>query len=98
MTNGQDVEKGSGPSVDVVGQYLPPQRPHSASPVVGWLVERRLDRVLDTFEVVRVDQVGLREFGCGASEFAEYERAAAVDEERDILLGNQVHPVPQRGD
>ena len=81
-----------------MGEHLAAHRPHAASALLGRLVERRFDRVLDPFEVVRVDQIGLPEFGCGSGEFAEYQRTAEVAAAGHILLGHQVHPVAQRGD
>ena len=55
-------------------------------------------RVFDALGVVRIDQVGLLEFGCGAGEFAEHQCAAEVAAAGDVFLGHQIHPVPQRGD
>lgn len=54
-----------------MGEYLAPQRPHPPSALLGRLVERGFDSVLDTFEIVRVGQVSLPEFGCGTGEFAQ---------------------------
>jgi hypothetical protein len=53
-----------------VGEHLASTRTHAAPSVLVGLIERRLDGVLNPFEVVRVDQIGLPEFGCGAGEFA----------------------------
>src|ERR1700733_3377411 len=98
MTSSQRIEERSCPPVDVVNQYLTPQCAHPAPPLVVSLVERRLDCVFDALGVVRVDQVGLSQFGCGTGEFAEYQCTAEVAAACHVLLGHQIHPVPQRGD
>src|SRR5437588_3574910 len=43
----QRVEKRSSPAVHVVGEHLASQGAHPASPLVGRLIERCLDRVFD---------------------------------------------------
>ena len=60
-------------------------------------VDRAHQRILDAVGVVRVAQERLPQLGRGAGELAEHQRAAVVDPGGDVLLGDQVHAVAQRG-
>ncbi|CFR69291.1 Uncharacterised protein [Mycobacterium tuberculosis] len=93
MCPGESVEKRLSPAVHVVGEHLASQRPHSPPARLLRLVERFLYPVLDAFQVVRVDQVCVPEFGCGPGEFAEHQGTAKIAAASDVLLGHQVHPV-----
>ena len=77
---------------------LPAQRTHPSPALFRGLIQGRLDRVLDALEVMRVGEVCLAEFGCGAGEFAEHQCAAEVAATGHVLLGDQIHAVAQRGD
>ena len=59
MRLGKRIQKRPRPAIHVMGEHLASQGPHPAPPLLDWLAERRLNRVLDPFEVVRVDQIGL---------------------------------------
>ena len=55
-----------------------------------------MQRVLDGVRVVRVAQERVPQLAGRAGELAQHERAAVVDARRDVLLGDEVHPVAQR--
>ena len=55
------------------------------------------DGVLQALDVVRVDDERAAELVGRAGELAQHQRAALVVAAGDVLLGHQVHPVPQRG-
>ena len=81
-----------------MGQHLTSQGAHPTPALLGCLVERGLDGVLDALRIMRVGQVGLTQFGCRTGEFAEHQGTAEIAATGDILLGDQVHAVAQRGD
>ena len=72
-------------------------QPHPAPGLRGADGGRAHDGVLQALDVVRVDQEGAAEFVGRAGELAQHQRAALVVAAGDVLLGHQVHPVPQRG-
>src|SRR6478736_4282080 len=94
---GQRVQERPGPAIDVVGEYLTAHRAHPASTLLRSLGQGGLDGVLDPVEVVRIGQVGLPQFGCGAGELAEHQRPAEIASAGHVLLGHQVHAIAQRG-
>ena len=74
--------------------------PHRAHPAPGLLgVDRggAHDGVLQALYVVRVDEERAAEFVGRAGELAQHQRAGFVVAAGDVLLGHQVHAVPQRG-
>ena len=76
---------------------LPPHPAHPASGVGRVRVDRLHHFLFHPVDVVRVDEVGLLELDGGPGELAEHQGAAVVDPGGDVLLGDQVHPVAQRG-
>ncbi len=60
-------------------------------------LERRADRLDHRVAVERVDHDGLSEFARRACHLGENEHAGLVEPACDVLLGDQVHAVAQRG-
>src|SRR5699024_6683045 len=93
---GQCGEELAGPGLHVPGQHPFAQRPHPAPPLRRLHRGRPHHRRLQALDVVRVDQQRLTELVRGAGELAEHQHPAQVVPGGHVLLGHQVHPVPQR--
>ena len=56
------------------------------------------DRPLERTVVVRIDEHRVGQLVGGAGELRQHEHAVTVDVRRDVLLGDEVHPVAERRD
>src|ERR1051326_6765346 len=76
-------------------------RAHAAHPrdaLPGLHFERVEDGVGERLGVIGIDKQGVGKFASSAGEGTEDEDAVFIVPRRDILLGDQVHAVVQRGD
>ena len=87
-----------GPVDDVVREHLPAHRGHALAGLGVGHVPRVQHGGLEPVDVVRVDEHRLLELLGGAGELREHESTRAVLPGRDVLLGHEVHPVPQGRD
>jgi hypothetical protein len=72
-------------------------QPHPAAGFCGPDGGRAHHGILQALDVVRVDQERAAQLVGRAGEFAQHESAGLVVAAGDVLLGHEVHPVPQRG-
>ena len=93
----QTLEELPGPEGDVLLQDGLAHRLHPAADVLGIGVVRRLERRLHAVDVVGVDQPGLPQLVGGTGELREHQGAVTLEPARDVLLGDQVHAVAERG-
>ncbi len=85
------------PGLHVVLHDLVAQRAHRLLLLLGRHRERLEDRGLELVDVVGVDHHGRAQLVGRARELAEHEHAVEVRAGGDVLLGDEVHPVAQRG-
>ena len=94
---GELLEKGGDPAMHVEGLDPGTERGQACAALLARHRERAVVHLRRAVHVVRVHLQRLRQLPGGAGELAQDQHAVAVDPRGDELLGDQIHPVAQRG-